>query len=85
MASRFLKKIIGKNFKSLKAFLERRYSEDLNVEAGINIALLSLRDCAEGKLTEDNVEVAVVKTENGKATFRRLSPDEVKEYLDSTE
>jgi len=82
---------IGKNYKSMKAFLERRYSEDLNIESGIGVALLTLRDCAEGKLTEENVEISIVqnkvdeKTGEMKTEFRLLTPQEVKDYLEDTE
>lgn len=73
---------IGKNYKAMKAFLERRYTEDIDVELGINIALLTLRDVAEGKLTEENVEIAVVKDDG---VFKLLSKDEIQAYLEGTE
>lgn len=73
---------IGKNYKAMKAFLERRYTEELTVEAGLNIALLTMRDTAEGKLTEDNVEVGIVGSD-GK--FRLLSKQELKDHLENTE
>jgi len=75
---------IGKNYKSMKAFLERRYTPDIDVQHAIHIAMMTLKDCAEGKLTEENVEIAVVSqnAETGETEFRRLPPDEIKEFLD---
>jgi len=77
---------IGKNYKSMKGFLERRYTEDLDMEAGIHIALLTLKETAEGKLTEENVEVAVCtrNAETGQPEFRRLAAEEIKDILDES-
>lgn len=71
---------IGRNYTAMKAFLEKRYSDgdDLSLENVVNIALLTLRDVAESKLTPSSVEIAQV-TNDGK--FRRLTEDEIKDAL----
>ena len=40
-----------------KTFLEKRYSEDVEVEDAVHTALLTLKESFEGEMTGDNVEV----------------------------
>lgn len=48
---------IGKNMMNAKTFLEKRYSEDVEVEDAVHTALLTLKESFEGEMTGDNVEV----------------------------
>ena len=48
---------IGKNMVNAKTFLEKRYTEDLELEDAIHTALLTLKESFEGELTGDNIEV----------------------------
>lgn len=73
---------IGKNMVNAKAFLEKRYSEEMELEDAVHTALLTLKEGFEGELSGDNVEVAVVG-EDGK--FRVLTPEEVGDYLREVE
>uniref|UniRef100_A0A8C0YZ76 Proteasome 20S subunit alpha 2 n=1 Tax=Canis lupus familiaris TaxID=9615 RepID=A0A8C0YZ76_CANLF len=68
---------MGKNYVNGKTFLEKRYNEDLELEDAIHTAILTLKESFEGKMTEDNIEVAICN----EAGFRRLTPTEVKDYL----
>lgn len=71
---------IGKNYVNAKNFLERRYSDDVELDDAIHIALLTLRESYEGEMTEHNIEVGIVSSED--KMFRILSPSEVRDYLD---
>lgn len=71
---------IGKNYVNAKSFLERRYTEDVELEDAIHIALLTMRESFEGEMNEHNIEVGVVNATD--KVFRVLSPQEVKDYLD---
>lgn len=73
---------IGKNMANAKTFLEKRYSEDMELEDAIHTALLTLKEGFEGELKGDNIEVAVVG-EDGK--FRVLTVSEVNDYLEEVE
>lgn len=68
---------IGKNHINGKTFLEKRYSEKLELEDAIHTAILTLKESFEGQMTEDNIELGVC-TKDG---FRKLTPPEVKDYL----
>jgi 20S proteasome subunit alpha 2 len=70
---------IGKNYVNAKNFLERRYSEDMELDDAVHIALLTLRESYEGEMNEHNIEVAVVTSDR---KFRVLTPQEVRDYLD---
>lgn len=68
---------IGKNHINGKTFLEKRYSEKLELEDAIHTAILTLKESFEGQMTEDNIELGIC-TKDG---FRKLTPPEVKDYL----
>jgi 20S proteasome subunit alpha 2 len=48
---------IGKNMVNAKTFLEKRYSEDVEVEDAVHTALLTLKESFEGEMTGHNIEV----------------------------
>lgn len=70
---------IGKNYVNAKNFLEKRYSDDMELDDAVHTALLTLRESFEGELNEHNIEVAVVGEDR---KFRVLTPQEVRDYLD---
>jgi len=86
---------IGKSATSAKTFLEKRYTEGLELEDAIHIALLTLKETIEGEMNGDTVEIGIVgPPEDGLLgyegvagakgpRFRRLSPQEVEDYLTS--
>ena len=69
---------IGKNYVNAKNFLEKRFTEDMELEDAIHTALLTLREGFEGEMNCDNIEVGVVR--NGK--FSVLTPEQIQDYLD---
>ncbi|CAM9698268.1 unnamed protein product [Ascophyllum nodosum] len=70
---------IGKNFVNAKNFLEKRFSEDAELDDAVHTALLTMREGFEGEMTEKNIEVGVVGEDR---KFRILSEQEVKDFLD---
>lgn len=68
---------MGKNHINGKSFLEKRYSEELELEDAIHTAILTLKEGFEGQMTADNIEIGVCS----KGGFKRLTPTEVKDYL----
>lgn len=48
---------IGKSATKAKTFLEKRYSEELELEDAIHIALLTLKDNIEGEMSGDSIEI----------------------------
>jgi len=73
-----------------------RYNDDISLEDAIHTALLTLKEGFEGQMTEKTIEIGVVtvptleELETGKTggetgqprpTFRKLSEEEVRDYL----
>ena len=68
---------IGKNHINGKTFLEKRYSEKVELEDAVHTAILTLKESFEGQMTEDNIEIGICNKDG----FRKLTPSEVKDYL----
>ncbi len=73
---------IGKNMVNAKTFLEKRYSEDIELEDAIHTAILTLKEGFEGQVTENNIEIGVVGDDK---VFKALTPAEIKDYLTELE
>jgi len=73
---------IGKNYLNAKQFLEKRYSDDIEIEDAIHTAILTLKESFEGAMDENNIEIGVVGEDR---KFRILSAAEVKDYLSEVE
>jgi 20S proteasome subunit alpha 2 len=69
---------IGKNYVNAKSFLEKRFSEDMELEDAIHTALLTLREGFEGEMSAHNIEVGVVRH----SKFSVLTPSQIQDYLD---
>lgn len=48
---------IGKSAASAKTFLEKRYTEGLELEDAVHIALLTLKETIEGEMNGDSIEI----------------------------
>jgi len=54
-----------------------RYNDDVGLEDAVQTAILTLKESFEGQMTEDNIEIGVCNRDG----FRRLKPEQVKDYL----
>jgi len=70
---------LGKNAKSAKTFLEKRYNPEMELDDAIHTAILTLKEGFEGAIDEHNIEIGVVSDDN--KTFRVLSQDVLKDYI----
>jgi 20S proteasome subunit alpha 2 len=52
---------IGKSATSAKTFLEKRYTEGLELEDAVHIALLTLKETIEGEMNGETVEIGKYK------------------------
>lgn len=85
---------IGRGSSSAKTFLEKRWSEDLELEDAIHITLLTLKESIEGEMNGENVEIAIVGepadhllgfegVQADGPRFRTLSVQEIQDRVDS--
>lgn len=73
-----------------------RYNDDISLEDAIHTALLTLKEGFEGQMTEKTIEIGVItvptpeeleankvgaETGRPKPTFRKLTEEEVRDYL----
>ncbi|KAK7747026.1 Proteasome subunit alpha type-2 [Diatrype stigma] len=84
---------IGKSATTAKTFLEKRYTEGLELEDAIHIALLTLKETIEGEMNGETIEIGIVGAPADHllgvegvhgATgprFRKLTPQEIEDYL----
>jgi len=84
---------IGKSATSAKTFLEKRYTEGLELEDAVHIALLTLKETIEGEMNGETVEIGIVGPPSDHLLgiegvegaqgprFRKLSPQEIEDYL----
>jgi len=70
---------MGKNYVNGKAFLEKRYGEDLELDDAIHTAILTLKEGFEGQMTADNIEIGICN----EIGFKRFTPSEVKDCLEN--
>jgi 20S proteasome subunit alpha 2 len=70
---------LGKNMLNAKTFLEKRYSEDLQLEDAVHTAILTLKEGIEGAISENNIEIGIIEEQT--RVFRILSQQEIKDYL----
>merc|ERR1712137_1255743 len=69
---------IGKNMTNAKTFLEKRYSEEMELEDAVHTAILTLKEGFEGQMDEHNIEIGIIGEDE---VFRVLTPAEVKDYI----
>ena len=61
---------IGKHATSAKTFLEKRYTEELELEDAIHIALLTLKESIEGEMNGDTIELGKLHLLNSGFVFQ---------------
>jgi len=70
---------LGKNHLNGKTFLEKRYSEELELEDAVHTAIITLKESFEGVMDSKNIEIGIANKDG----FKRLQPSEVADYLAS--
>ena len=68
---------IGKNRFRATQNLERRYKDGLSIDDGLSIIISTLREGYDGEVTENNIEIAILKSTG----FELLTPEQIKNYL----
>lgn len=71
---------LGRNYLNARTFLEKRYTEEMDLEDAIHTVLTALKEGFDGAMDEHNIEVGVVDESR---RFRLLSPTVLREYLDN--
>lgn len=70
---------IGKNMVNAKSFLEKRFSEEQELEDAIHTAILTLKEGFEGLMSAKNIEIGVAYGDK----FHVLSTAQILEYINT--
>ncbi|CAN7065656.1 unnamed protein product [Brassica oleracea var. botrytis] len=73
---------MGKNVSNAKTFLEKRYTEDMELDDAIHTAILTLKEGFEGEVSSKNIEIGKIGADK---VFRVLTPAEIDDYLAEVE
>uniref|UniRef100_A0A251VDM2 Putative proteasome, subunit alpha/beta, nucleophile aminohydrolase n=1 Tax=Helianthus annuus TaxID=4232 RepID=A0A251VDM2_HELAN len=75
---------MGKNVSNAKMFLEKRYTDDMELEDAIHTAILTLKGLLvfEGQISGKNIEIGVIEADR---TFRVLTAAQIEDYLQEVE
>lgn len=64
---------LGRGAKEAKTFLEKTFSDDMDIGDATHTAIKALKNSFEGALTEKNLEVAIIKSTDPERKFHILS------------
>jgi proteasome alpha subunit len=70
---------IGSGRTEIMEFLEKKYTEDIDLNKAIILGLEALANVIESSLNELNIEIGIIELSTRK--FRKLIPSEVKKYV----
>ena len=68
---------IGKSRVKATQILEKGYKDGLSLDDGLSMVISTLREVYDGEITENNIELAILKSTG----FELLTPEQVKNYL----
>ena len=70
---------IGSGRTAAMDIFEEQYKEDLSIDDAIGLAITAINESTEHDTISDNVEIAIIKKEEG--NYIKLSKDEVESYI----
>mgnify|MGYP000846699248 CR=1 FL=1 len=76
---------LGKGSTEARTFLEKTYTEDIDISDAVHTAIKALKNTFEGEMTERNLEVAVIRDSDPTKAFRQLSQEEIRDLLREVE
>ena len=76
---------LGKGATDAKTFLEKTFTDDLDIGDATHLAIKALKNSFDGEMTARNIEVGIIKTNDPKKEFKVLSQDEIKDLLREVE
>ena len=71
---------IGSGRTAAMDIFEEKYEDDISLDGAINLALTAINEATDHDTTSKNVEIAVIKKDDG--NYVKLSQEEVQKYID---
>lgn len=72
---------LGKGASEAKSYLEKVYTDDMDIGDAVHTAIKALKNSFEGEMTSKNIEVGILKTTDAKKEFHVLSTEEIADLL----
>lgn len=72
---------LGKGASEARTFLEKVYSDDMDIGDAVHTAIKALKNVFEGEMTAKNIEVGVIKTTDQEKRFHVLTQEEIQDLL----
>lgn len=76
---------LGKGASEARTFLEKTYTDDIDIGDAVHTAIKALKNTFEGEMTERNLEVAIVKDSDPTRSFKQCSQEEIRDLLREVE
>jgi 20S proteasome subunit alpha 2 len=76
---------LGHGASEAKTFLEKTYTDDLDIGDATHLAIKALKNSFDGEMTARNIEVGIIRENDPKKTFKILSQEEIKDLLREVE
>ncbi|PPR94402.1 hypothetical protein GOBAR_AA26267 [Gossypium barbadense] len=54
---------MGKNVSNAKTFLEKRYTDDMELDDAVHTTILTLKEGFEGQISRKNIEIGIIGTD----------------------
>ena len=76
---------LGKGASEARTFLEKVYTDDMDIGDAVHTAIKALKNVFEGEMTSKNIEVGVIKTADPTKAFHVLTQEEIADLLKEVE
>lgn len=76
---------LGKGSTEARSFLEKTYSDDIDISDAVHTAIKALKNTFEGEMNERNLEVGVIRDTDPSKAFRQYSQEEIRDLLREVE
>lgn len=76
---------LGRGATEAKQFLEKTYTDDLDIGDATHLAIKSLKNSFDGEMTARNIEVGIIKQGDPNKEFKVLSQEEIEDLLREVE
>ena len=76
---------LGKGATEARSFLEKTYTDDMDIGDAIHTAIKALKNTFEGEMTERNLEVGIIKESDPSKAFHQCTQEEIRDLLREVE
>merc|ERR1711871_727141 len=72
---------LGKGASEARTFLEKVFTDDMDIGDAVHTAIKALKNVFEGEMTQKNIEVGVIRANDPERKFHVLTQEEIADLL----